>query len=448
MNRILLCKYEVLRTIGSGGTGKVYLVKDMHLNQLAAVKESTQELLFPEMELLKELDHPGLPRIYDCFRQGGSTFLVMEYIEGMSLRQYLDKHGKVLERQALKWAIDLCRILGYLHKRHPAVIYRDLKPENIMIRQDGELKLIDLGGAVKYACGRKKEELCVGTPGYCPAEQWTDMCMNETWDIYGLGAVLHEMLTGVNPTLPPCVRRPIGEYDKTLQGALDEIIKNCTAENASDRYQSMEQVENALLHEPMAKQKRFIFRMVKKTIVALTGCFTAVCFMKPLLTGIPENHIPFPYLTKPLTFLVITIILYLIFFKIRKKKYFLRRQEKNIWLTEKKFSGLFSIFFFIISLTLTIGVSGLLLPSVYAGEEQKALWVEMRDEKGRKMLLKNDAVYITNDRVRFELPADRLPAQELSMQIVAVGEDGNWYSSRVFRIMGRKEEATEEGSLN
>ncbi|MDE6203722.1 MAG: serine/threonine protein kinase, partial [Lachnospiraceae bacterium] len=148
MKKIWFHKYEVLRLLGQGGTGKVYLVRDMHLNRLAAVKESRDSFLQSETAILKKLDHPGLPGIYDCFKQGDSTFLVMEYIEGMTLRQYLDKHGKVTERQAVRWMMELCGILGYLHGRSPKVIYWDLKPENIMIRQDGRLKLIDLGTAV------------------------------------------------------------------------------------------------------------------------------------------------------------------------------------------------------------------------------------------------------------------------------------------------------------
>ena len=129
MAEILNDKYEVLKLIGRGGVGKVYLARDLHLQRLVVIKESRREYLLTEMELLKELRHPGLPLIYDCFRrtencseenslpesspQEGtlqessfqeSSFLVMEYIEGMSLREYLDKYGKAPEKQALKWA--------------------------------------------------------------------------------------------------------------------------------------------------------------------------------------------------------------------------------------------------------------------------------------------------------------------------------------------------------
>lgn len=433
MNRILFDKYEVIRLIGTGRTGKVYLVKDLHLNQLAAVKESTEEFLLAETELLKELEHPGLPRIYDCFRQQEKSFLVMEYIEGMTLRQYLDKHGKVPEEQAVKWAVDLCGILGYLHRHHPPVIYRDLKPENIMIRQNGELKLIDLGGALKFAWGRGKEALCAGTPGYCPIEQWKERQGNVTFDVYGLGAVLHEMLTGARPGMPPCERRALAVYDRTLPGTLDDIVKICTAEDAEDRYQGMEQVENALLHYPGKERRGLLWRIVKRTMLALCGGYTTFCFICPLLKGVPENQIPFPYLIRPFLFLAFTVFLYLILFTKKNKKKFSEKQEKNIWLTEKKFSGLFLLLLLLFETALIKEDSFFPVPLVYAGEEE-TLWVEMRDDKGRKMLLKNDAVYITNERVRFELPADRLPGEELSMQIVAVGEGGNRYSSRVFLI--------------
>lgn len=447
MNRVLFYKYEVLRPIGAGSTGTVYLARDLHLDQLVAVKESTEEFLLPETALLKELDHPGLPRVYDCFRQQEYTYLVMEYVEGMTLRQYLDKHGRVSERQAVRWAIDLCRVLGYLHGRHPAVIYRDLKPENIMIRPDGGLKLIDLGGTQRDTWGKKKEELCVGTPGYCPMKQRGSRHAGRKWDLYGLGAVLHEMLTGVNPTRQPYERRPVSEYDRALSGDLDRIIRSCMSENDKERYQSMEQAEDELLHYPAKRRWRFLCQTIQKALLALTGAGTVFGLILPLLRGIPDNQIPFPYLVRPFSFLTITLFLYLVFYKTKRKKQYLRRQEKNIWLTEKKFSGFFLLFFTLFFSALVLDGTSVVFPAsfVWAEERQEILWVEMRDESGRKLLLKNDAVYMTSDRVRFELPAGRLPGKELSMQIVAVDEDGERYSSRIFRIQAQEKE---DGSLN
>lgn len=439
MGRILFHKYELIRQIGAGGSGKVHLAYDRHLERLVAVKESRQDMSLAEMELLRELEHPGLPGIYDYFEEQGSAWLVMEYIEGMTLRQYLDRHKRVNERQAVKWTVDLCRILKYLHGRHPAVIYRDLKPENIMVRQNGELKLIDLGGAIRYACGREKEEMCAGTIGYCPREQWKETRGDVTWDIYALGAVLHEMLSGDSPTKPPYEGRPLSEYDKSLTGVLNKIIQHCTGERGTDRYQSVEQMEEALLSYRKRDLPRKILGMVKGLVIAAFASETAVSFILPLLRGIPEEQFPFPYLNKPLVYLLVTLFLYLIFFKFKYKRNFLQRQEKNIWLTQKQFSGLLTFFLLFGAGVLSIGIFSMTAPVVHAGDEAQQLWVEMRDEEGRKLLLKNDAVYITYDCVRFELPADRLPGEELSLQMVAVSENGSVYSSRIFHIRAQED---------
>lgn len=439
MERILFHKYELIRQIGSGGAGKVHLAYDRHLKRLAAVKESRQDMSLTEMEFLKELEHPGLPVVYDYFEEQGSAFLVMEYIEGMTLRKYLDRHKRVKERQAVKWTLDLCRILKYLHGRHPAIIYRDLKPENIMIRQDGELKLIDLGGAIRYACGRKCGDVCAGTMGYCPREQWKETRGDVAWDIYALGAVLHEMLTGDSPARPPYERHSLSEYDKSLTGALNQIIWHCTGESGAERYQSVEQVEKALLGYRKKNLPQKIFEVIRRMIVTAFASGTTASFSLPLLLGIPEDQFPFPYLKKPLVFLLVTLFLYLILFKFKRKRNFLCRQEKNIWLTQKQFSGLLSFFLFFSAGILSIGIFSMTVPVVHAGEEAKQLWVEMRDEEGRKLLLKNDAVYITDNCVRFELPAERLPGEELSLQMIAVSENGTIYSSRIFRIRAQED---------
>ena len=103
MGEILFYKYELIRLLGCGGMSRVYLARDLHLNRLVAVKESAEEFPFEEIALLKELEHQGLPGIYDCFEQEEKIYIVMEYVEGMSLRQYLSRYGALKEQQAVKW---------------------------------------------------------------------------------------------------------------------------------------------------------------------------------------------------------------------------------------------------------------------------------------------------------------------------------------------------------
>lgn len=438
MGRILFHKYELIRQLGAGGTGNVFLAMDRHLERLVAVKESREKISLEEMKFLRELEHTGMPVVYDYFREQGSTWLVMEYIEGMTLRQYLSRHKKVNEKQAVKWMLELCNIFQYLHERHPAVIYRDLKPENIMIRQDGRLKLIDLGSAMKFACGSESMDECAGTEGYCPKEQWKQGRGDVTWDIYAMGVVFYEMLTGSNPAKPPYERRPLSEFDKNLAGKLEKIIENCTGEKELCRYQSVQQLERALIEYQKMTWPSKVWQLVKQVILYAGILAVFVSLSEPLPGGVPEDQIPFPYLERPLIFLIITCIFYRLFLK-RNQKNFLRKQEKNIWLTQKKFSGLMTVLLFLCSGALTALLFSVTAPAVHAGNDPEQLWVEMRDEEGRKMLLKYDAVYTADRCVCFELPAGRLPDGKISLQMVAVGEKGEVYSSRIFHIRAKED---------
>ena len=179
MRRILYNKYEVLKPIAEGGMGSVWLVKDLHLNKLAAVKINHSQMnynnpsgVLQEREVLKQLSHPMLPHIIDFFQEGGSECLVMEYVEGITLEQYLRQFGAVKPWQAVAWGVELAEVLYYLHSQNPPIIYKDLKPANIMIKQDGKLKLIDFGTAATPEFGQKREMFITGTPEYSAPEQW------------------------------------------------------------------------------------------------------------------------------------------------------------------------------------------------------------------------------------------------------------------------------------
>lgn len=434
MGKVLIQKYELIRLLGKGGEANVFLALDRHLGRLVAIKEIRKEVSQNEMKLLKELEHKGLPVIFDYFEEQGRAFLVMEYIEGMTLRQFLDRHKKADENQAVKWMLELCHIFEYLHGRHPAVIYRDLKPENIMIKQDGTIRLIDLGGAVRFACGRKVPDMCAGTAGYSPKEQWQGTRGDVSWDIYAMGMVFYEMITGDNPSKPPYGRRKLAEYDKSIRKTLEKIIDCCTDEKQTCRYRSAAQLEKALLGYRKVSLPLKLWQAAKKMILLLGISAASAYLILPLLWGIAEDQIPFPYLEKPFFFLAFTLIFHRLFCYFPNKKTYLRRQEKNIWLTRKNFSGLMLLFLCCFFAARISAFSDAALMEVCAGRDTKSLWVEMRDDYGRKMLLKDGAVYITDDCVRFELPAQKLPGEKISLQMVAVGEGGDTYSSRIFHI--------------
>lgn len=471
MKRILIHKYELLKLLGEGSTGRVYLANDLHLNRLAAIKESNGSPIGDagyekEAELLKNLHHPGLPEIFDFFRQEEQTYLVMEYVEGVSLREYLDRNGKPDQQQAVSWALELAEILMYLHNCRPSIIYRDLKPANIIVCPNGKLRLIDLGAAICYACGQEEDLFCAGTVGYCPIGHWRGGYTDASWDIYGVGAILHEMLSGINPTLPPYERRPLREYDSSIPRGLEELVEDCTdfgkmEKNGflkllrgkiwyskwfagSKQYGTMEQVAEGLRGYTKQDRQRNLWWRLRKIPVYGMALLSCGWFFLPLLHGVPERDIPFPFLYKPLAGFLICFLLYRVLLHGKKSKSRIKKLEKSVCLTEKKYPGLFLLLVGIgaclAALPWHLQVPALPLTEqtaehqvVYAGEEN-SLWVEMRDDQYRKLLLKDGAVYETDTQIRFELPAGRMPEGELSLQMIAVGEEGEVYTSRVFLL--------------
>lgn len=448
MKRILCNKYEVLKPIAEGGMGAVFLVKDLHLNRLAAVKvnnhpreeakrEAVRASVFREREVLKQLSHPALPDIIDFFEEGNQSFLVMEYVEGITLEQYLRKFGRVETEKAVKWAIELTEVLYYLHEQKPPIIYRDLKPANIMIQPDGTLRLVDFGAAGSASYGKRKPTFLFGTPGYGAPELWEGKEAGKACDIYSMGAVLHEMLTGIHPGQSVAGRRPVREYDKSISEELQRIIITCTSERKADRYQTMEGLKEALLHyEKRDRMKSRSFR-VKKIIGILLWILAAGSVSLPFLQGVKEELLPFPYLEKPLFWAGTAVCYQLLFLRRKRNRRMVQKQEKSLLLTEKKFSGLYAVFG-ILFLLFSVAINGNTVFSKEKEENAKELWVEMKDEKGRKLLLKEDAVYRVTDRARFELSKEELPKGQVSVWLIGQGKDGEWYQSRRFLLQGEE----------
>ena len=137
-------KYRILSVIGQGGMSTVYLAVHERLKQKWAVKEISMEYcenyemisrkLIVEADILKRLDHPGLPKIVDIIEKKDAIWMVMEFIEGKTLKEILNERGRIEEKEILIWGKQLCEVLSYLHSKKPSIIYRDLKPENIIIR--------------------------------------------------------------------------------------------------------------------------------------------------------------------------------------------------------------------------------------------------------------------------------------------------------------------------
>jgi serine/threonine-protein kinase len=179
-----------------------------------------------------------IPGIRDVFEENGQFYVVMDYVDGVTLEDYLKRNGPVSGKTAKKWAIDLCRVLYYLHTRKPPVIYRDLKPSNIMLCSDGGIRLIDFGIAREYRIGKKADTAILGTGGYAAPEQHGGGQSDPRSDIYSLGVTLRELLTG---TAPAADGRKTEEEALRKEGSpvpeeLEKVINKAMSEDPEERY--------------------------------------------------------------------------------------------------------------------------------------------------------------------------------------------------------------------
>lgn len=252
---ILEGKYKILEKIGQGGMSKVWLAMDTKLNKQWAVKEIdkhkeeykrtvNENQTLTEIEIMKKLSHPALPRIVSIIDEPGSLCVVMDYIEGESLDKVLHLYGRQPEETVASWTLDICDVLDYLHHQNPPIIYRDMKPSNVMLSREGNIKIIDFGIAREYK-GNQDDTLPLGTRGYASPEHFTKKTDVRS-DVYTVGVTMYQLLTGKDPAKPPYKILPLREIDPTLSTGLEKIIGKATMADPEERYQSIEELANAV----------------------------------------------------------------------------------------------------------------------------------------------------------------------------------------------------------
>jgi len=260
-DHVLKQRYRVISKVGRGGFGAVYKATDLQFgNRLVAIKEMSQSGLSQqdlveatnaftrEALMLASLSHPNLPRIYEQFTEMGRWYLVMDFIEGETLEEYLNKAqaGYLPLAEVQDIGIQLCTVLDYLHTRQPPIIFRDLKPANVMRTPNGHLYLIDFGIARHFKPGQIADTIALGSPGYAAREQYSKVQSQTTprSDIYSLGATLHQLLTGDDPSLMPFQFAPL--HSQPLPAALEKLIMQMVELDATKRPASMAIVKQEL----------------------------------------------------------------------------------------------------------------------------------------------------------------------------------------------------------
>jgi serine/threonine protein kinase len=204
---ILQTRYRVVKPLGEGGMGAVYLARDERLGSSVALKEtlcddeSLRRAFEHEARLLANLRHAALPKVIDHFIEGQGQFLVMEFIPGEDLMQMLARRGSAFPvEEVLEWADQLLGALEYLHSRQPPVIHRDIKPANIKLTDEGQIVLLDFGLAKGAAWLKSRlmtgKSVAAFTPLYAPPEQMNQAGTDPRSDLFSLGATLYHLVTG------------------------------------------------------------------------------------------------------------------------------------------------------------------------------------------------------------------------------------------------------------
>src|SRR5713101_7855605 len=237
---LLAGRYQLLSRVGQGGMGAVYKAADTRFNNRpVAIKEISSTGLTPtrlqeaeaafehEAHLLADLLHPNLPRIYEHFAENDRSYLVMDFIEGQTLEEYLGQKGggPLPVDQVITWAEQLCDVLNYLHTHQPPIIFRDLKPANVMIGESGHIFLIDFGIARIFKPGKQHDTVALGSPGYAAPEQYGKSQSTPRSDIYSLGALLHHLLTGHDPSDQPFFFQSASKLNPPVDPALEVLLQ-------------------------------------------------------------------------------------------------------------------------------------------------------------------------------------------------------------------------------
>ena len=272
---VLSKRYEVLNKIGAGGMADVYKGKDTMLNRFVAIKilkkeyredENFVEKFRSEAQAAAGLMHPNIVNVYDVGEDRGLYYMVMELVDGITLKSYIDKKGVLAPREVISVALQICMGLEAAHKHH--LIHRDIKPQNIMISKDGKVKVTDFGIA-RATSAHTVSSNVMGSVHYTSPEQARGGRNDNKSDIYSVGITLYEMCTGELPfdgdtAVSIAIKHlqeditPPSEYVPDIPHSLEQIILKCTMKGADKRYPDVAALMRDLKHSLVEPDGDFV----------------------------------------------------------------------------------------------------------------------------------------------------------------------------------------------
>lgn len=251
--------YQVVREIGKGGAGIIYLGYHLHLRKPIIIKKVKEHYvgcvnIRAEADILKKLHHRYLPQVYDFREAGNGIYTVMDYIPGENLQYYLEHNYTFPEKTLIMWMRQLCEVLEYLHTRQPAILHSDIKPANIMVTPDGDICLIDFNISLD---GITVQEVQGISRSYAAPEQFrcamdklhgrkSKEILDVRMDIYSLGAVFYHMMSGWRPDAETGIPYVLSELDIPYRKAFQKIVEKAMEWDPSKRFKSADAMAEAL----------------------------------------------------------------------------------------------------------------------------------------------------------------------------------------------------------
>ncbi len=265
--RLLNNRYQLLERIGSGGMADVFRARDLMLERTVAIKvlhdiysddQALQNRFKQEARAAANLSHPNIVTVHDFGFDNGQLFIVMEHIPGKDLKTILRQRGRYTVEEAIPLLVQACAGIGYAHRA--GLVHCDVKPHNMIVTPDGRLKVTDFGiaRALSTIMPDERADVVWGSPQYFSPEQAVGEAPSPASDVYSLGIVLYEMLTGALPFTAPTSEElarlhleqppiPPSEYIPDIPPALEEIVLKVLSKEPSARYRTADQLGRVLL---------------------------------------------------------------------------------------------------------------------------------------------------------------------------------------------------------
>jgi serine/threonine protein kinase len=304
---LILGQYKLIEQLGKGGTGIVFLAEHRQLRRRAAIKvlpherssPETVERFYREARAVASLDHPNIIRAHDVNHEGKVHYLVMEYVEGCSLKDYVDKHGPLCYREAAGYIVQIA--LGLQHAHERGLIHRDIKPANTLLDKSGTVKILDMGLALffKEQDDTLTQDLSrgavLGTADYLSPEQALDCHeVDIRSDIYSLGATFYTLLMGMPPfhdskitqkLIDHQINEPptLHEINRNIPRGLSNIVAKMMAKKPENRYQTPCEVIDALL--PWARKDNAKAKTTASGPRSLARIWAATLLMTAAIAG-------------------------------------------------------------------------------------------------------------------------------------------------------------------